>query len=105
MPFTTAESRRITDATGPQTVGDRCFLAYREMLRLWRHSQRWTTAHEIYRDLVIGASLGKPCQDDDTLAGQLAWQVFFAFHVLPYEEQMRIENGEVNTIMPRQETV
>lgn len=34
---------------------------------------------------------------DDVIARQLAWQVFFAFHVLPYEAQKRIDNGEVET--------
>lgn len=96
MPFITQEARRMTDAIGPQVVGDRCFLFYREMLRLWRKSPRWTTAHEIYQGVIL-RTVGKPYEDVDTCALHLAWQVFFAFHVLPYEAQKRIDNGEVET--------
>lgn len=93
MPFTTKEARRITDSAGPQTVGDRCFLAYREMLRRWRKSTRWTTAHEIYREMDdIGYVSG-----DEQIAIRLAWQVFFQLHVMPYEIRQRIVNGEVET--------
>lgn len=91
----------MTDAIGPQTVGDRCFIAYRDMLRRWRKSPRWTTAHEIYRDDVMAhticESTGRPRELDEIAALHLAWQVFFVFHVLRYEEQKRIDNGEVET--------
>lgn len=74
------------------------------MLRSWRASPRWTTAHEIYRDLVMAPSaepnfldkaLYKDFQDDKA-AKELAWQVFFSLHVLPYEILKRTENGEVD---------
>lgn len=93
MPFTTKEARQITDAIGPQVAGDRCFLAYREMLRQWRKSPRWTTAHEIYRVVLESGSLDQNI--NDRTAQLLAWQVFFQLHVIPYELQKRIDNGEV----------
>lgn len=96
MPFTTQEARRMTDAIGPQVVGDRCFLAYREMLRKWKKSPRWTTAHEIYKN-VITQTIDQPYDNDDVYALHLAWQVFFQLHVIPYELQKRIDNGEVDT--------
>lgn len=33
---------------------------------------------------------------DDKAAKELAWQVFFSLHVLPYEILKRTENGEVD---------
>jgi len=105
MPFITSESRRMTDTIGPSTVGDRCFLHYREMLRAWRTSPRWTTAHELYRDMVMRPGLDMPDfldkaldsdYKDDRAARELAWQVFFSLHVLPYEILKRTENGEVD---------
>lgn len=104
MPFITSEARRMTDAIGPREVGDRCFLHYRKMLRAWRISPRWTTAHDLYRDLVVIPRI----QDshitdgfsqrllDEVTATELAWQVFFQLHVMPYELQKRTLNGEVD---------
>lgn len=97
MPFTTSEARRMTDQIGPQVVGDRCFIAYRHMLRKWRSSPRWTTAHEIYRDDVIaGTGERSSGSSDDVVAWHLAWQVFFNLHVMPYELVKRTENGEID---------
>ncbi len=93
MPFTTKEDRSITDAIGPQAYGDRCFLAYREMVRRWRKSRRWTTAHEIYLDLM--AKRRDTPVGDDLAAAELAWQVFFVMEVLPYEEDKKELNGDV----------
>ena len=103
MPFITGESRRMTDTIGPSTVGDRCFLHYREMLRAWRASPRWTTAHELYRDKVMVPGMSQPEflnkllaveHLNDRAACELAWQVFFNRHVLPYEALKATENGE-----------
>lgn len=102
MPFITSEARRMTDTIGPSEVGDRCFLFYREMLRAWRKSPRWTTAHELYRDMVLfpaaNETLGVPPMDeaDRVTARDLAWQVFFQLHVMPYELQKRTLNGEID---------
>lgn len=94
----------MTDKIGPTEVGDRCFLHYRKMLRAWRASPRWTTAHDLYRDLILVPRL----QDavitdnysqrllDDVVAAELAWQVFFQLHVMSYELQKRTLNGEVD---------
>lgn len=83
----------MTDSIGPQVVGDRCFLAYRDMLRRWRHAPKWTTAHEI-RNGVLEALKGPVT--DDTTALDLAWQVFFQLHVIPFEMQKRTLNGEID---------
>ena len=106
MPFITSESRRMTDTIGPSTVGDRCFLFYREMLRAWRASPRWTTAHDLYRDTVMlpgvqthpaVIDIAQTAVDNDNRAArELAWQVFFSLHVLPYELEKRTLNGEVD---------
>jgi|SRR6266853_871402 len=104
MPFTTSEARRMTDTVGPKEVGDQCFLYYRKMLRAWRASPRWTTAHDLYRDLIVIPRLHdadvtdgfsqRPL--DEVTASELAWQVFFQLHVMPYELQKRTINGEVD---------
>lgn len=86
MPFTTPESRRITDSVGPQVRGDFAFLHYRPLIRAWRKSMRWTTADELLADLI---------PDPDKRAKALAYAVFFCLHVLPYEILKRTENGEV----------
>lgn len=96
MPFTTKEARRMTDAIGPQVVGDECFLFYREMLRRWQKSPRWTTAHEIYVE-IFHTQRPRGMHPDRAAAEALAWQVFFQLHVMPYEIQKRIDNGEVET--------
>lgn len=98
MPFITSEARRMTDQIGPQEVGDRCFLHYREMLRAWRASPRWTTAHELYVDMRrrTHGEIGSERSVDDVAAHELAWQVFFQLHVMPYELQKRTLNGEVD---------
>ena len=98
MPFITSEARRMTDQIGPKEVGDRCFLYYREMLRAWRASPQWTTAHEIYQDMRRRTHgdyvMDRPI--DDVVAQELAWQVFFQLHIMPYELGKRTLNGEVD---------
>jgi hypothetical protein len=99
MPFITSEARRMTDTIGPKEVGDKCFLFYRKMLRAWRTSPRWTTAHDLYRDMVMEPMNGTKNAfktDDDKAAIELAWQVFFQLHVMPYELQKRTMNGEID---------
>jgi hypothetical protein len=102
MPFITSEARRMTDTIGPREVGDRCFLHYREMLRAWRTSPRWTTAHDLYRDLVkfpvdkIMVDTYPLDYKDSVTARELAWQVFFQLHIIPYELGKRTLNGEVD---------
>jgi hypothetical protein len=95
MPFTTSEARRMTDAIGPTEVGDRCFLAYRKMLRAWRAAPKWTTAHNLYVE-IFHTQKPTNMHPDDAVAEALAWQVFFQLHVMPYELQKRTLNGEVD---------
>ena len=105
MPFITSEARHMTDTIGPKEVGDKCFIFYRQMLRAWRVSPRWSTAHELYRDMVMSPAIAPDFSErvdkqqeykDDRAAVELAWQVFFQLHVMPYELQKRTINGEVD---------
>ncbi len=104
MPFITGEARRMTDNIGPKVVGDICFLHYRKMLRAWRTSPRWTTAHDLYRDLIVTPRLHDAAITDgfsqrtldEVSATELAWQVFFIKHVWPYEQMKCTENGEID---------
>jgi hypothetical protein len=96
MPFTTPEARRMTDILGPKTLGDYCFLYYRPMVQAWKLSRRWTTAHELYRKMreETHGDKGKLLEIDEVAAYELAWQVFFNLHVMPYEIEKRTVNGE-----------
>jgi hypothetical protein len=95
MPFISYERRVAIQSHGIGSLleiqpGDRCYAEYHSMVERWKVSPRWTTVHEIYADVLMGrASL------NDTAALQLAWQVFFNLHVIPYELQKRQENGDI----------
>jgi len=95
MPFISPESRfLLASGKDPETVGDICYLYYQRFIRRWKETPRWTTAHNIYKEWA----LERTCPgigEDEIAAGDLAWQVFFALHVLPYEIEKRAENGEV----------
>lgn len=102
MPFTTPEARRMTDESGPKEMGDLCFIHYRRMVRRWKASRRWTTAHNIYKELVAQRKyLSSPTIgitneiEDDVAAAELAWQVFFIKHVMVYENEKCALNGDV----------
>jgi predicted acyl esterase len=73
--------------------GDRCYVYYKQMVDQWRAKPRWTTAHEIYSDMLINSG-GHPSQDDK-VAKELAWQVFFNIHVMDYERKKQYENGDI----------
>jgi hypothetical protein len=93
MPFI-VQDRREAIADGALVnfqPGDRCYVFYKEMVSRWRANPRWTTAHEIRLDMH------KPqlVNVDDRIAEDLAWQVFFQLHVMPYEEKKRLENGDI----------
>lgn len=87
MPFVDREHRQNPSHENP---GDRCYMWYRWMIKKWTEEPRWKTADEIY------ASVMRP---DESLAEQrakeLAWQVFFIFKVMPYEELKMEENGDI----------
>lgn len=96
MPFITSEARRMTDTIGPKEMGDYCFLKYRLMIQAWKKSRRWTTAHDLYLKMRLETN-SPPLSTtyDEKVAYELAWQVFFNLHVMPYEIEKRIVNGEV----------
>jgi hypothetical protein len=85
MPFVTKEHRDMPDLTIP---GDICYLEYKKIIDEWKANPRWTTAHNITKKWFDIA-------DDKDAAHLLAWMVWFNMHVMPYEEQKRKENGEV----------
>ena len=100
MPFIKEERRKMVDkdqyASVSKTlegiqVGDRCYFYYKPMVDRWTANPRWTTAHEIYKDMICEV----PYEIDDNVAVHLAWQCFFYFHVVPYEEEKREENGDI----------
>lgn len=94
MPFITQDRRdnieSIIDGEVAQP-GDLCYVHYKHMVDRWRANPRWTTAHEIYKEVD-----GRPPEDYDAIiAQQLAWQVFFQLHVMPYELKKRDLNGDI----------
>lgn len=99
MPFIDAKCRAhigsdpIKSWQNTVTPGDKCYIHYREMLRLWKASPRWTTAHEIYKRIL--ADMDPRADLEWRAARELAWQAFFQLHVMPYELKKRKENGEV----------
>jgi hypothetical protein len=60
------------------------------MMDEWKKERRWTTADKIYASVMH-----KDESLDEQRAKELAWQVFFVFHVLPYEEEKREEHGDI----------
>ena len=98
MPFISQDRREMlaSPKIAPLTLepGDLCYIHYKEMLDNWRTNPRWTTAHAIFRDMVLYPKLKQASKDNDA-ARALAWQVFFNLHVLPYEIDKRARHGEV----------
>lgn len=100
MPFVTKEHRENPD---PSIPGDLCYLAYRKMVDEWKLIPRWTTADRLYREMIIEPRLHDAMITDghsqrlisEVAAVELAWQVFFVFHILPYEEEKRELNGDI----------
>jgi len=83
MPFVTKDHRE-EPCLG--CAGDRCYIYYQDIMKEWRANPRWTTVDIIAADLF---------PDELQRAHFLAFMVFFQMHVIPYEEQKRVENGEV----------
>ena len=99
MPFITQERRKIIEeGVGTWKVqswwqpGDRCYVFYKKMVEQWKANPRWTTAHEIYKEVLF-----EPWTEnrDDSTAKELAWQVFFQLYVIPYELKKREDNGDI----------
>lgn len=104
MPFTKAESRQLCDKDVrlAESKGDLCYLIYKEFIAAWKKERRWTTAHELYKTKVVDTlwlykfkQNDRYTQVDAITALHLAWQVFFADEVMPYEQEMKAKNGEV----------
>ncbi len=95
MPFIDQESRdRIEAGHEPETVGDICYIYYKKFVTRWLETPRWTTAHNIYKDVQC-IKMDFRMTLDEKCAADLAWQVFYSLYVLEYELKKRDENGEV----------
>lgn len=99
MPFITPQDRLRVEVEGlPHTVGDLCYIVYKQMVTQWKNNPRWTTAHEIYRELGYGPQILSQYNftvSDCKAASELAWQVFFQNYVMPYERVKEQENGTI----------
>jgi hypothetical protein len=80
------------DIARTRKPGDRCYVFYHHLMLYWRHDPCWTTAHDLYKEMLKDKS---SYDWDDYTAYQLAWQVFFQLHVMPYEFTKREENGDI----------
>lgn len=105
MPFTTPEDREkmdkksgcefcYSDNIDDVKVGDRCYFYYKQMVEIFKTSRKWTTAHNIYKN-VIETNKVQDYSTDTKRAYELAWQVFFQLHVMPYELDKQKENGDI----------
>ena len=90
MPFVTPGHRKVPDETIP---GDLCYQYYKWMIDKWRVERRWTTAHNIYKEVLHIRTTGQSM--DRAAALDLAWQVFFVMEVIPYEEEQMEKNGAI----------
>jgi pentatricopeptide repeat protein len=89
MPFVTASHRIAPDPTIP---GDRCYVHYKRMVDAFKKERRWTTANNIYKEMIES----RPYKSlDESVAEELAWQVFFIKYVMPYEDEKERENGTI----------
>lgn len=104
MPFTRPDDRKKMDDyihlnVKPTHIvpGDWCYVFYKRMVERWKADMRWTTAHTIYnevcqsRDDVIKGNR----TEEQRTAFELAWQVFFQLHVMPYELEKRGQHGDI----------
>ena len=110
MPFIAPKCRDRINAKGIKSCeepGDICYVFYRAFVNAWKLEPRWRTVHRLYRDsicdrcrcsfygLVLEELSGKFETQDIEAAQSLAWQVFFQNFVMPYENQKRDENGDI----------
>ena len=94
MPFVTPARRKYLDGGGePIELGDMCYNFYKPMVEAWKANPRWATAPDIYKRMV--EEFDFLSNEDDRVAYRLAWEVFFALHVLEYEKRKREENGDI----------
>ena len=94
MPFVTPERSKYLNEGGTVVEhGDRCYNFYAPMVEAWKLEPRWTTAHNIYKRMKQEKQW--LYEFDDEAAYELAWQVFFQLHVMPYELEKRNLNGDI----------
>lgn len=99
MPFIKLDRREaaLKGQLSDTQVGDRCYKFYKSMIDSWRKEPKWTTAHNVYKNMLYSLHMAHfaniPC--DDCTAAQLAWQVFFTLHIIPYELEKRAINGDI----------
>lgn len=119
MPFIDIPKRDEIAENGygaAQEAGDLCFIFYHEIMCRWFERPRWTTAHALKKEFVInpkmslfvkevgdelikagkiyGAKGGMDYNDVFTAAA-LAYDVFFEYYVMPYEDKKRADNGDI----------
>ncbi len=84
MPFVTNEHREKPD---PSIPGDLCFTYYKPLVDGWNKERRWTTWHNMCRDLF-------QMTDDQTAKFSAAIE-FYIRHVHKYEDEKEQENGKI----------
>ena len=89
MPFITKEQRKKLDEDPLvfNQPGDLTYLQYVKLIKAWRKERRWTTAHNLTKEL-FGLS-------DHQCAKLMAWQVFMDDEVMPYEQEKKKLNGKI----------
>lgn len=110
MPFITPEKRKKMDKIKTDEaieiinnevselndiqVGDKCYMFYKYMVKRWKEKSNWTTAHNIYQDMINHIDIDGYAEDTNC-AYELAWQVFFQLYVMPYELEKKKLNGDI----------
>jgi hypothetical protein len=83
MPFVSQEHRAKPDYEIP---GDCCYEEYSKMIQAWTIEPRWT---------MVDAIAAQIWPDKWKRAFILAFLVFFALKVMPYELKKQVENGDI----------
>jgi len=95
VPFISHNERvELAEGKPAETVGQLCYLSYIKMVEAWNAAPRWTTAHAIYKDLLLHRD-HTAMTLDQVVAADLAWQVFMFEYVYPYELKKKAENGSI----------
>lgn len=93
MPFIPEADRPHPDKKIP---GHQCYIYYKDMMDRWRASRRWTTAHNIFEEIVAKVTrIPRMASNFDIAAHFLAFLVFFIKHVMKYEDEKEQENGTI----------
>lgn len=113
MPFIVIPKRDEIAEAGygaAQQAGDLCFIFYHEIMCRWFQSPRWTTIHALKKEYVIAPveskhiaevlaemrSHGHPFFEEDVYtAAALAFDVFFHYYAMPYEDDKKAVNGDI----------